>query len=369
MIDRMITSLLSATLLLSCSATPPEETLSGLPSQMGQAADSTTPSQVAADTLPSVIGDRVKADLAAHLGVPVDRLSIESYSRETWSDGCLGLGGPAESCLAALTEGWRVEVIDTEANQRHVYRTDLAGDQIRRQEQDREAAQSLPSSVRDRIFEAAQADASRPSESLGIIAAEQQTWNGCYGLAAANEGCTMIAIPGWRAVISDGNRYWIYHTDATGETVRLNATASGSTIPARFMAMVNPMALGDETGIQSTITYPSGQKKTFMLEATGQLVYIQQHDDNVIQQDTYLLDQEQLQSLLDQLAQHNFSHLDGIRYQPSADQPADDLNAAVVTLTTRTGTVEYVASERDALPADLQAIIQAWTDTIAPMNL
>ena len=80
-------------------------------------------------TLPS----QLPADLADDLGVPIDQMTIQSHRRQTWSDGCLGLGGPAELCLAALTEGWQVEVIDNRTNDIYTYRTNLKGDHIRRE--------------------------------------------------------------------------------------------------------------------------------------------------------------------------------------------------------------------------------------------
>ena len=83
------------------------------------------------DTLPDAVATAVKTTLRQELGEV--SLQVENYSRETWSDGCLGLGGPAESCFAALTEGWRVEVIDTATGTRYVYRTNRDGAQVRQE--------------------------------------------------------------------------------------------------------------------------------------------------------------------------------------------------------------------------------------------
>ena len=85
----------------------------------------------AEETLPAAVSNAVKTSLSQELGDA--SLTVESYSRETWSDGCLGLGGPAELCLAALTEGWRVELLDTATGQRYVYRTNNDGTQVRQE--------------------------------------------------------------------------------------------------------------------------------------------------------------------------------------------------------------------------------------------
>ena len=60
------------------------------------------------DDLPPVAVVRAREALAADLNVGVEMVTIESYERMEWTDSCLGLGGPAESCLAALHPGWLV---------------------------------------------------------------------------------------------------------------------------------------------------------------------------------------------------------------------------------------------------------------------
>ena len=41
-------------------------------------------------------------------GGDIEKLSVEEAD---WSDSCLGLGGPAESCLAVITPGYRMEFV------------------------------------------------------------------------------------------------------------------------------------------------------------------------------------------------------------------------------------------------------------------
>ena len=66
-----------------------------------------------------------RKDLAASLGVSEGSVVILLVEKKTWNDGCLGLGGPAESCLQALVEGYRVEL--TASGKTYVYRTDATG--------------------------------------------------------------------------------------------------------------------------------------------------------------------------------------------------------------------------------------------------
>lgn len=348
MLSHLTPTLISAVLLLACT-TPPQtgSTPSSRP-------ETVTPSPtIRQEALPETVRNQVKTALADELGIAPERLQIGRYSRETWPDGCLGLGGPAELCTEALVDGWQVEVIDPETDQHYVYRTDLRGNQVRRADQ----GHILPSSVRDRLFEHAEAEGLQPSRSLGVIDAEPRTWGGCYGLATANQACTRIAILGWRAIISDGNQYWIYHTDNSGDTLRLNETASGGTAIPSFISPVNPRSLGDETRFQSTFVHSSGRRETFLLEADGRLIHIQEQDGDGRDLNTTTVSQAQMQAFVRQLEQLNFAHFDGIRYGSPQDSDAPQ-----VILTSRTATVAYTADSVNDLPAPLQAILQAWED-------
>ena len=45
--------------------------------------------------------------LAQQLAVSADEIRLVLADERNWSDSCLGLGGPAESCLAVVTPGWQ----------------------------------------------------------------------------------------------------------------------------------------------------------------------------------------------------------------------------------------------------------------------
>ncbi len=73
--------------------------------------------------------EAVRAALAQQLGV--DPLTIVLVKAEAveWSDSCLGLGGPAESCLQAITPGFRVTV--QQGDQVFEFHTDQEAQNIR----------------------------------------------------------------------------------------------------------------------------------------------------------------------------------------------------------------------------------------------
>lgn len=81
------------------------------------------------DRLPPKVVKAVIADLTKQQNLPPEKLEVTQYSRESWSDGCLGLPQPEEICSQAIVEGWRVVVSD--GSQKWVYRTDNSGRNVR----------------------------------------------------------------------------------------------------------------------------------------------------------------------------------------------------------------------------------------------
>lgn len=70
-----------------------------------------------------------RKDLAARLSTEEKSIVIMEVKEQVWTDGCLGLGGPAESCLQALVDGFRVELLAEGTT--YVYRTDTTGATVR----------------------------------------------------------------------------------------------------------------------------------------------------------------------------------------------------------------------------------------------
>ncbi|MGL4620328.1 MAG: hypothetical protein ACRCZS_14895 [Chroococcidiopsis sp.] len=81
------------------------------------------------DRVPPKVVKAVIADLSQQQNISPDKLKVTKYSRESWSDGCLGLPQPEEICSQAIVEGWRVVVSD--GSQKWIYRTDNSGRNVR----------------------------------------------------------------------------------------------------------------------------------------------------------------------------------------------------------------------------------------------
>lgn len=73
----------------------------------------------------------VKKHVAEQSGVREGLVIVMTAYEKEWSDGCLGLGGPAEGCIAVITPGYEVTVSVNGTEQR--YRTNADGTQIRKE--------------------------------------------------------------------------------------------------------------------------------------------------------------------------------------------------------------------------------------------
>jgi hypothetical protein len=76
------------------------------------------------------------------------------------------------------------------------------------------------------VIAAARQDLSRKTKisvnRLQIQAAQPQTWpDGCLGLAKPGEFCTQALVQGWRIILTDNQKTWVYRTDSSGANLRL----------------------------------------------------------------------------------------------------------------------------------------------------
>lgn len=78
---------------------------------------------------PGDVLSAVAAAVSAEYGVGAAEVTVVSAEQVEWTDSCLGLGGPAESCLAAMTPGYRV-IVEVGGEQIEV-RTDTTGQAVR----------------------------------------------------------------------------------------------------------------------------------------------------------------------------------------------------------------------------------------------
>ena len=103
--------------LVLCTAAP--ASVAGGVAVASSSADSV---QAASRTLPRPV--RLARNDAAHRrDLRASQVRVVRYTRRTWPDGCLGLGGPDVICTQALVDGYRA--IFEIRGRRVVYRTDM----------------------------------------------------------------------------------------------------------------------------------------------------------------------------------------------------------------------------------------------------
>lgn len=210
--------------------------------------------------LPNAVINAVRREITRTHRIPPGQLKVIDYTQSNWSDSCLGLGGPAESCAQILIEnGWRV--VMSNGNRTWTARTDSTGRRVRLEGQqspgnpDNPVRGNLPDAVANGVLRVASEQMRVPMSQLRIVNAQEQTWpNGCLGLARPNEMCTPALVPGWRVSVQGPGQFQMYRTDSNGSRVRSEEMAqlpSNTNIPAAATRAVL-QAASQRTGLPTS---------------------------------------------------------------------------------------------------------------------
>jgi hypothetical protein len=302
---------------------------------------------------------QVRRDLAERLNVQPRRLEMVGFSQEVWSDSCLGLAAYNERCAMATVEGWRLELSNGQRS--WFYHTDMTAQVIKLESMD---DTTLPPQVRERLIQTIVQQEKVPAASLIITESQPRTWDGCMGIFEPDQMCTMIAIPGYRAIVAGAEQSWVYHASEDGSRIVQNMTASGSR--HQLVPMLMPTAsppYGQPIADVVFRTIESGSLAGVVSERfltadgviykrTGQFGSVDTADAVVEKR----LSQQQVQQFQQLLTNQKFRNLDGLRYLTSAafaDYPT-------ITIQAMGSNVEYIDLEVDNMPQALQTVIQAW---------
>lgn len=306
--------------------------------------------------LPSSVEAKVRQAASQQFNLSPDKITIVSSSQQSWSDGCLGLGGAAESCLQAIVEGWRVEV--TNGQQNLVYRTDGTGNAIRLEPQSEGA--TLPADVNQRLLQRVAQQVRVPVDRLKVAAVRSATWDGCLGIFKPGQACTKIALPGWQVVVTNGVRSWVYHLDQSANRIAQNPTASGSRgklVPS-FMSEQNYPELEEKVVFQSIVSGDFIGKTTKLTLTQDGAITQWVTAPNIRSRPVVIkrLSPQQVEQFQQVLQTQRFSNLNHLRYLSSvaiADYPTTLLQGMG-------STVQYIDLESKNLPRAFQRVLQAW---------
>ncbi len=344
--------------LLNATSTQAQPASPG-PTLLGQqpAIRPTTPNR-----LPNHIRRAVLQAHSRQVRLPINQLSVAAFSRESWSDTCLGLGRPEEGCGAMMVNGWRVEV--RHANSRWFYRTDSTGQSIRLESTNNVG--SLPQAVGQKVLEIASLDLGVPISQLRIVAGRPQTWDGCLGIAGPNTPCTMIGIPGWQVIVAGPQQYSVYHLDQYATRVKRNPTTSakGSIIPSFWQPDPGMLPARDIIFQSLSSGGIAGQSYKTVLQRDGQVLRFDLRRQNpTVPTLIRKLTPDQMRTFINTLQQNEFEDFLGFNY--SASIGADYFSIALITPGRQQG-MQYVDMVQDQTPPKLQQIIRAWNQITSP---
>lgn len=190
----------------------------------GQAAQPTTepaPAETPApeEPLPAAATVAV-AQLAAALGVTEADVTVLSAEETEFTDGCLGLGGPAESCLQAITPGWLVML--SANGQEYEAHTDATGQQVRIAGLDGSSSTGAVDAITASAAAVLADQLGIAPDAITVVSAEETEFSdGCLGLGGPEESCLQAITPGWIVTLSADGQEYVAHTDATGVQVRI----------------------------------------------------------------------------------------------------------------------------------------------------
>jgi hypothetical protein len=307
--------------------------------------------------LPSAIATAIRQDLAKRTGSSPTQFKIVSATPQTWGNGCLDLGSPAEMCTQMLVEGWRVEASD--GAQTWIYHTDGVGTNLRLAEADQA---TLPTPVARKVLNTIAQQVRVPVAKLNITEVKSAVWNGCLGIYQAKRPCTKIAIQGWQIIASDRYRSWVYHLNQDGSKVVQNRTASRGQAPV----VTSFRPFGDLPGVESQVLFRSivtgsisGEVRTLTLTRDGTLTQFIT-SPTIRSQPIVLkkLSPAELKRFTQLLEQQQMPNLAGISYFTSAvyaDHPH-------TTFQGMGSSVQFIDSEMAKMPRSLQQIAKAWTN-------
>lgn len=167
-----------------------------------------------------------------------------------------------EAAIAAPTNQPTAETTQRRSN------TTIAQQQSQQEKPARDQRRSdrLPSP----LINAVRLDLSRkvgiPPGKLRVSAAERVTWpNSCLGLPTDGL-CAQAQVEGWRIVVSDGKQTWTYHTDLSGQTLRLKpqaTTPASGQLPNSVAQAVLRAASSQSGVVVSQLRIASSEQRTW----------------------------------------------------------------------------------------------------------
>ena len=202
------------------------------------------------------------AALATQLGLAESDVQVLSAEQTEFSDGCLGLGGPAESCLQAITPGWLVML--SAGGQDYEVHTDETGQQVRVAGADASGTGATDAITASAAAVLADKLGLTPDEITVLSAEPAEFSDACLGLGGPEEMCAQVITPGWIVMLSAGGQEYEAHTDETAVNVRVAEAGALDASANEAIAASATAVLADKLGLTpDEITVLSAEQTEF----------------------------------------------------------------------------------------------------------
>lgn len=153
--------------------------------------------------------------LADLLELDSAKIAVLTVQPNQWSDSCLGLGGPDESCAQQVVDGYQVELQAIGAL--FTYRTDAEGATLRMVYPPVMDAQ--PAVLAAQAVLAGQLGLSDPGL-VAVVQALPVYWsNACLGVTSPGLVCAEVITPGFRIVLEAQGAKYEFHANQDGAQI------------------------------------------------------------------------------------------------------------------------------------------------------
>jgi hypothetical protein len=215
-----------------------------------------------------------------------------------------------------------------------------------------------------------------PAKKLRLVEATQTTWaDGCLGLGKADEFCSQALVSGWRVVLTNGTRRWIYRTDATAKVYRMEPPSTRTQTPtptrkseafllkAQIATSELPEKLAKDAVFRAIVSGGfTGRTSQTTLFKDGRIVREWlRPDGTTASPKIHQISAEQVTQFQRYLKDTAFQQFNRQNY-PATAGSADFMT---VTLSSHRGTVRYADTVQEQLPRNLKSVIATWNDLVA----
>ncbi len=162
---------------------------------------------------------------------------------------------------------------------------ELRGDRPPSQQLSQTVLNDFPATVSRAVLQDISRRLGQPTPSFQILRAESRTWpDGCLGLADPGVMCTLAMVPGWEVVVGNGAERWIYRSDRTGATIKLDRLASSSVptlaLPATTPPLTSTPPLPEQQPPNAQLQVRNRQVSVRLINRTGAVVSYEVIADN-----------------------------------------------------------------------------------------